>query len=237
MGLVDIQWRPLGATLWIADIVYLMSRTMHQLALGRVRLRILGEPIGGAPILALSVPGDSHRSDTAPSGRPTPPPEPAVPDSSAPAVPPEQPHTAAPSVPLSVVAGALVFAAIVVAGVAFLVRSVPNDSAGPLPRPGVAPVVDTAAPAAAPIDLRLRSGRMDDANNCIGTFEVTHGTGTRARLVAFAMDTSGAIIARDSAQVTSAVTGMFVDFRFRNVDCDKIDDWQIQATTSAQPPR
>jgi len=54
---------------------------------------------------------------------------------------------------------------------------------------------------------------------------------TRARFVAFAMDSSGAIIARDSARVASAVTGMFVEFRFRHVDCDEIADWQIEATT------
>jgi len=236
MGLVESQWRPLWATLWIAVIVYLMSRTMNQLALRRARLGILNEPIGGLPTSVLALADESQGSGAAPRREPTPTVAAPIPDSSAPTVPPTPPGPGTASIPVSVVAGAVVVGAIVVASVALFTRSAPNGSTDSLVRRGVAPLVDTTAHADAPIDLRLRSGRMD-GDNCIGTFEVTHGVGARARLVAFAMDTSGAVIARDSAQVASAVTGMFVDFRFRNVDCDEIDDWQIQATTSPQPAR
>ena len=67
--------------------------------------------------------------------------------------------------------------------------------------------------------------------DCIGTFEVTRGGGTRAQFVAFVMDTSGSIIARDSGKVDSALPGVLIDFRFRRVGCDRIYDWQLQVTT------
>ena len=60
-----------------------------------------------------------------------------------------------------------------------------------------------------------------DGDDCIGTFEVKRGSSASAQFVAFVMDTSGAILARDSASVKSAVVaGLLVDFRFRHVACD-----------------
>jgi hypothetical protein len=229
MGVVDSRWRPFWAALWIAVMLYLVARTLHYFALRRASLRILSEPMGGVHLAVPHPPGDRDRVDAtspaatnptvrAPSASRQNPPRTGAPE-------PER----VPSIPVPVVGAALVIGAAAVATVAMLMRATPNDSRDPAVASDVAPAADSAR-AAAPFDIRWRSGRPDDGD-CIGTFEVTHGTGTRAGLVAFAMDSSGAIIARDSAQMSTAVTGMLVDFRFRNVDCDEIGDWQIQATT------
>ena len=231
MGLVDARWRPLWAALWIAVIAYVLSRTMNQLALRRARLRILAEPPDGRPLtgsggVAPDTAADTtardgvarertvttHASDTPAAGAPR--------------------HGAAGvSIPLPIVAVALIVGALAVIGVSVALRTVPNNSAAATTAaPVAAPPADSAAKPDAPIDVRYRSGRMD-GDHCVGTFEVTQGHGTRARLVAFVMDTSGAVIGRDSARVDAAVPGIFVDFRFRYVECDEIDDWQIQATT------
>ena len=231
MGLVESRWRPLWAALWIAVIVYLISRTMSQLALRRARLRILSEapdgrsltnaPSGGgldpAPADASVAPVGAGATSGPTSG-----PRAAGDPTSVPM------GTRRPTIPLPVVGAAVIVGALAVVGVAVATRSAPNDSTAAVR----APVADSAAAGPdTPIDIRYRSGRMDD-DHCIGTFEVTRGRGSRARFVAFVMDTSGAIIGRDSAQVASAVAGLFVEFRFRYVDCEEIDDWQIQATTT-----
>ena len=132
------------------------------------------------------------------------------------------------SVPLPVVLAALGAGALAVVGVAFAIRTAPN--ATPPADATASAALDTAASAEKPMDIRWRSGHMED-DDCIGTFEISNGTGTRARFKAFVMDTSGAVMARDSARVDAAVSGLFVEFRFRHVDCDEIDDWRLEATT------
>jgi hypothetical protein len=229
MGLVDSRWRPLWAALWLVLIVYLVSRTMNHLALYRARLRLLREPpdgraFGAAP--RVTQPGVPERTTTDPR------PDEAftVASEPSPPVPPAPTRISARAVPLPVVAGALLVGAVVVAGVAFAIRPAPNV----IPDTVRVPAVDSAS-GDEPLDLRWHSGRADD-DDCVGTFEVTRGAGTRARLVAFVMDTSGAVMARDSAQVASAIPGLFVEFRFRHVDCDEIHDWQMQATTPKARP-
>ena len=96
-------------------------------------------------------------------------------------------------VPVSVIVAAVVVGLAVVAVTALLL---PNKSGAPARPP--APV-DTPAAADTGLDVRWRSGRME-GRDCIGTFEVKRGGGTRAQFVAFVMDTSGAIIARDSGK-------------------------------------
>jgi hypothetical protein len=236
MGLVEARWRPLWATLWLALIAYVVARTMNQLAGRRLRLQMLREslndPHAGKPREATA--GDPNA--TAPLGN-----APIAVTSSADATPSEPvaravappvvPTPAAmlrASVPLPVVLAAVGAGALAVAGVAFAIRAVPNATPPADATAAVAP--DTAAPAEKPMDIRWRSGRMDD-DDCIGTFEISNGTGTRARFKAFVMDTSGAVMARDSARVEAAVSGLFVEFRFRHVDCDEIDDWRLEATT------
>ena len=127
-------------------------------------------------------------------------------------------------VPVSVIVAAVVVGLAVVAVTALLL---PNKSGAPARPP--APV-NTPAAADTGLDVRWRSGRME-GRDCIGTFEVKRGGGTRAQFVAFVMDTSGAIIARDSGKVDAAVPGVLVDFRFRGVSCERIYDWQLQVTT------
>ena len=230
MGLVESRWRPLWAALWIAVIAYLVSRTMNQLALRRARLRILSEPPDGLPVASRSASiGTADTSSEHGGGLPT---RGGAEATGTQGVPGPGAGSTTPAVPLPVVGAALVIGAIVVAGVAVATRTAPNDSS-----PAVMPVSSDTAVARPerPIDVRYRSGRME-GDHCIGTFEVTHGNGTRARLVAFVMDSSGAVIGRDSARVESAVSGIFVDFRFRYVECDEIDDWQIQATTPRASP-
>ena len=225
MGLVDSRWRPLWAGLWISVIIYVLSRAMNQLALARARLRIVSEPVSGLALAVQHPQGDSPRPDgpdgTA-SGRSA---------SRDPGGSPSEKPTGRESggIPVHIVIAALVVGAIAVVNVALFMRRPPNDSSAMPAASSTTAATDSNAPA--PIDMRMNSRRMDDRGNCIGTFEVTQGPGTTARLLAFALDSSGAIIARDSAQVTSAVTGMFVDLTFRQVACDKIYDWQIQATT------
>jgi hypothetical protein len=219
MGLVESRWRPLWAALWLAVIAYLVSRTMNYWALRRARLKLLTETPDGRqlgvsdPPSPASVTGVPVRVVSAAPASETAPPPPAS-------------TAAKPQLPLAILSGALIVAAIVTGTFGMLLRSSPNE---PEPQPTIAPV-DSALKPEPPIDVRWRGGRADD-DDCIGTFEVTRGAGTRARLAAFVMDTSGAVMARDSAQVTSAVPGVFVEFRFRHVDCEEIDDWQIQATT------
>jgi hypothetical protein len=225
MGLVDGRWRPLWAATWIAAIVYVLSRSMNQLALRRARMRILREPPDGRPLgepAQQSAPPTAFEASSlvAAASVADAPPAADVPL-------PAPPAAAVAGVPLNFVVGAVLIAAVVVAAVAFAIRPSPNAAApAVLAEPSPEPALDPNTP----IDLRYRSGRPDD-DDCIATFELTRGTGTRARLTAFVMDTSGAVMARDSAQVASAVAGMFVEFRFRHVTCDEIDDWQIQATT------
>jgi hypothetical protein len=219
MGLVDARWRPLWATLWLALIAYVVARTMNQLAGRRLRLQMLRESLT-----------DPHGSK---------PREATVGDPDATAPPVNAPIVVTPvaqapatmfraSVPLPVVLAALGAGALAVAGVAFALRAAPNATPPADATATVAPV--TAAPVETPMDIGWRSGRMED-DDCIGTFEISNGTGTRARFKAFVMDTSGAVMARDSARVGAAVSGLFVEFRFRHVDCDEIDDWRLEATT------
>lgn len=126
--------------------------------------------------------------------------------------------------PVPVVIGAVV-AGLVAVGVTALL--LPNKSGAPAKPP--APV-DTPAAADTGLDVRWHSGRME-RGDCIGTFEVKRGGGTPAQFVAFVMDTTGAIIARDSGKVDAATPGVLVDFRFRGVTCERIYDWQLQVTT------
>jgi hypothetical protein len=126
-------------------------------------------------------------------------------------------------VPVPVVVGAVVAG---LAAVAITWQFLPNKSGAP----AAAPATAAPAPADTGLDVRWRSGRMD-GRDCIGTFEVKRGGGTRAQFVAFVMDTSGAIISRDSGKVDAAVPGVLIDFRFRGVTCERIYDWQLQVTT------
>jgi hypothetical protein len=235
MGLVEARWRPLWASLWLALIAYVVARTMNQLAGRRLRLQMLREsladPHAGKPREATAVDPDP----TAPPAN-TPIAVMSIAD-----VTPSQPvaRAVAPpvaqnpatvlraSVPLPVVLAAVGAGALAVAGVAFAIRGVPNATP---PADAMATLAPDTAAAATPMDIRWRSGRMED-DDCIGTFEISNGTGTRARFKAFVMDTSGAVMARDSARVDAAVSGLFVEFRFRHVDCDEIDDWRLEATT------
>lgn len=225
MGLVDSRWRPLWAALWLAVIAYLISRTMSHWALRRARLKLLtetpeGRPLGVSdPTPAETVTGEPLRNSSGPGS--------ALPGESVSPAPPLATRTARPSqLPVAILAAALIVAAIVTGTLGMLLRAAPNE---PEPQ-ATSAAVDSVAKPDAPIDVRWRGGRGDD-DDCIGTFEITRGAGSRARLTAFVMDTSGAVMARDSAQVATAVPGIFVEFRFRHVDCEEIDDWQIQATT------
>ena len=105
-----------------------------------------------------------------------------------------------------------------------------------------APVADTvgaataadsatmAAPADSALDIRWRGGRQNSAD-CMGTFEVTAGRGTNAGLIAAVMDKSGAVMATDSAYAKALERGDQFELRFRRVDCDRIDDWQLQVVS------
>jgi hypothetical protein len=204
---------------------------MNQLALRRARLRILSEPPEGRSLASARSSGDPDSPLADASGPPAAAGATAGHGSGRRAASDSTSVTTGKGrqvVPRPVVGAAIVAGALAVAAVAVATRPAPNDLTAALP----APAADSAAGGPdTPIDIRYRSGRMDD-DHCIGTFEVTRGPGSRARFVAFVMDTGGAIIGRDSARVESAVTGIFVEFRFRYVDCEEIDDWQIQATTA-----
>jgi hypothetical protein len=229
MGLVDPRWRPLWAAVWLAVIAYILSRTMNQLALRRARLRLLEERAApesptsksGGQLLAQDQAEESLQEQSRilkPAATPT---------RTPPSTPPIEPaQTGGTRIPLPVIAIALVVGGLVVALTSLLL---PKRRVEPSP-PSSRAAADTIAPADTGLDVRWRSGRKDD-DDCIGTFEVTRGDGARARFVAFAMDTTGAIMARDSARVASAVPGLLVEFRFRHVDCEEIADWQLQVAT------
>ena len=130
-----------------------------------------------------------------------------------------------------------VIVAAVVAGVAAVVVTslfLPIKPGAPA-KPPVS--VDSSPAADTGLDVKWRSGRMD-GGDCVGTFEVKRGSSTSAQFVAFVMDTSGAILAKDSVSVKSAVVpGLLVDFRFRRVACARIYDWQLQVTTPKARPK
>jgi hypothetical protein len=121
---------------------------------------------------------------------------------------------------------ALAFGALAVAITSLFL---PKGTPGP-ETPKAVRGVDTTAAADTGLDVRWRNGRKDN-DDCIGTFEVTSGGGTPAQFVAFVMDSTGAVMAGDSTRVESAVRGLLVELRFRNVRCEAIDDWQLQVTT------
>jgi hypothetical protein len=228
MGLVDPRWRPLWAALWLAVIAYIVSRTMNQLALRRARLRLLEEeapPDANAPKAsdsAAQAPAEEEPHERSRVLKPAP-----TPTRTPPSTPTATPiQTGGTRIPLPVIAIALVVGGLVVALTSLLL---PKRPAEPSASSAMA-AVDTVVPTDTGLDVRWRSGRKDD-DDCIGTFEVTRGDGTRAQFVAFVMDSSGAVMARDSARVGSAVRGLLVELRFRHVDCDEIADWQLQVAT------
>lgn len=225
MGLVDARWRPLWAALWLAVVASILFLTVRRLTIRRARRRSLQVQVKPERRGAASrKSGDHERAVVEPEERSrvlkpasTPPPSPAPTPPSAP--PPQR------GVPVPVIVGALVAGLVAVAVTALLL---PNKPGAPATPPATA--VDTPAAADTGLDVRWRSGRME-RGDCIGTFEVTRGGGTSAQFVAFVMDTTGAIIARDSGGVQSAVPGVLIDFRFRRVACERIYDWQLQVTT------
>jgi hypothetical protein len=239
MGFVDARWRPLWAALWLAVIAYVLSRAMNQLALRRALIRLMEEPATpGVPPGRGGKGGDSLAQDEADDEprersrvlKPTRQRQLTPSQASAPPTPGAAPPGATPPggarLPLPVIALALAFGVLAVAITSLFL---PKGSPGPGASASTQGV-DTTAAADTGLDVRWRSGRKDD-DDCIATFEVTRGNGTRAQFVAFVMDTTGAVMARDSARVTSAVRGLLVELRFRHVDCEEIDDWQLQVTT------
>ena len=159
------------------------------------------------------------------------------PASTPPRSPVETPPSAPPPdrgvrVPVPVIIGAVV-AGLVAVAVTALFLYLPNKPGAPARSPAA---VDSAAAADTGLDVRWRSGRMD-GNDCLATFEVKRGRSASAQFVAFVMDTTGAILTRDSVSVRSAVVpGLLVDFRFRRVACNRIYDWQLQVTTPKARP-
>jgi len=229
MGLVGPTWRPLWAALWLALIAYIVSRTMNQLALRRARLRLLEER--AAPDAPTAKADDSmaqDQADDAPQERSRVlKPAAATPTRTPPSTPTTTPtQTSGTRIPLPVIAIALVVGGLVVALTSLLLPKRQVEQTGP----SSTAALDSITPADTGLDVRWRSGRKDD-DDCIGTFEVTRGDGARAQFVAFVMDSTGAVMARDSARVPSAVRGLLVELRFRHVDCEEIADWQLQVAT------
>jgi hypothetical protein len=231
MGFVDARWRPLWAALWLAVIAYILSRAMNQLAHRRALLRVMREPATpGVPSVKTADVQAQNQADEEPQERS----RVLKPAASRPQTPSGTPPTPTPGtappggtgIPLPVIVFAVAFGALAVAITALFLRK-PESDPGAASSPAA---IDTAAVADTGLDVRWRSGRKDD-DDCIGTFEITRGNGIRAQFVAFVMDTSGAVMARDSTRVASAVRGLLVELRFRHVDCEEIDDWQLQVTT------
>jgi len=232
MGLVDTRWRPLWAVLWLAVIPSILFLTVR-LTLRRARLRSLQEQATRERRgLASARSVDHLRVVSEPEERS----RVLKPASTPPRSPVETPPAAPPPergvrVPVPVIIGAVVVGVVAVAITALFLPLKPGTPA----RPPTA--VDSAAAADTGLDVRWRSGRMD-GTDCLATFEVKRGRSTSAQFVAFVMDTTGAILTRDSVSVRSAVVpGLLVDFRFRRVVCDRIYDWQLQVTTPKARPR
>jgi len=229
MELVDPRWRPLWAALWLVVIPSILFLTVRRLTRRRVPL----PPPQQQPVRRNAAPAKSvehepvgpelEEESRVPKPASTPPRSPVEMPPSAP--PPER----GVRVPVPVIVAAVVVG---VAAVVITSLFLPGKPAAPAPAP-----VDSSAAADTGLDVRWRSGRMDGVD-CLGTFEVKRGSSASAQFVAFVMDTSGAILARDTASVKSAVVpGLLVDFRFRRVACDRIYDWQLQVTTPKARPR
>ena len=229
MGLVDARWRPLWAALWLTVIASILFLTIRRLAFRRARSGTLQQnetPDGSGVASGSSAEHELGNRELEENPRvlkpaSTPPRSPTETTPAAPAKP------GGGGIPVPVVLAALAAGALAVALTALLL--LPNKRGAPAN--AASPRGDSAAAADTGLDVRWRSGRMDGVD-CLGTFEVKRGSSTSAQFVAFVMDTSGAIMARDSVQVKSAVVpGLLVDFRFRRVACTRIYDWQLQVTT------
>ena len=138
-------------------------------------------------------------------------------------------------IPLSprVFAGVIGVAALITVVVAI---SLGSRAARPPSRdgPGISadnvPIAPIAEDDATPFAFRLR-GNRDVDYDCLMTFEVTGGTPAPWQVTVHVMDSSGTVIAQDAKKVASLAPGLFIDFRFRNVDCDEIKSWQFQGET------
>jgi len=227
MGLVDPRWRPLWAVLWLAVLPSILFLTVRRLTGRRTRRRSPpSQPALGRTGVARARFVDHERAAPEPEETS----RVLKPASTPPRSPVEVPPSARPPergvrVPVPVIVGAVVAGVVAVVVTALFLPIKPGTPA----RPPAS--VDSSATADTGLDVRWRSGRMDGVD-CLGTFEVKRGSSASAQFVAFVMDTSGAILARDSVNVKSAVVpGLLVDFRFRRVACPRIYDWQLQVTT------
>jgi hypothetical protein len=128
-------------------------------------------------------------------------------------------------VPVPVIAGAILAGALAV-GAAWSFMRKPNVPVAPTAGDSTA-ATDTA------LDVQWQTGRPS-GSDCVGTFLIAHGAGTRTHFVAMAMDANQKEIARDSADVAAAKPGTTFDVRFAGVKCDAIKDWQLQAATPKQ---
>jgi hypothetical protein len=143
---------------------------------------------------------------------------------------PSRPPTTVLTIPLRVIA-----IAVIVGAVAALVvwSGIRPKAVAPIGKSAAQPVDTTARPDTS-LDIQWRSARMD-GNDCIGTFHMTRGAATRAEFVAFVLDSTGKVVARDSTRVDAAAAGTSIEFRFRRVNCDRIADWQLEMRTPKAP--
>jgi hypothetical protein len=217
MGMVSPQWRPFWAALWLATIGYVVVRTVNLLEVRHARLKIMRE------VLRMEGPSEPSTSRTSRSS--TPPPGPPPPASEP--LPPKSSGGAIARIPPAVLAVSLVVAGVVALMVGYFMidrRGAPaagslSDTAGVN--------TDSGRTADTTFAFKLRGSRMEN-DDCVMTFEVTGGTGDAREITVHVMDASDVVISRDTRSVPSLTRGLFLDFQFRNAECDAIQSWQFQ---------
>ena len=215
MGMVSPQWRPFWAALWLATIGYVVVRTVNLLYERRVRLNVMREGFG---MEKRSEPPTARTSRSSSSAPEPPPPAGELP-------PPKRSGGSIDQIPPRVLAISLIVAGVVALMVGYFMI---DSSRGSIAGSGTAPAVSDSAPAAdTTFAFKLRGSRMEN-DDCVMTFEVTGGTGDAREITVHVMDSSDVVISRDTRSVPNLARGLFLDFQFRDADCDDIQSWQFQ---------
>jgi hypothetical protein len=72
------------------------------------------------------------------------------------------------------------------------------------------------------------AGWRNDKGTCIATIRVTAMGKSPRRLTLFVTDSSGAALGRDVKEAPVVAPGALVEFHFANLDCRRVDEWQVQ---------
>jgi hypothetical protein len=203
LGLVDSRIRPFWAAMLLAGTFYLISRAANYVSLQRARRVVLAEDLAGDT-------PESESAETTVVLRPSDPPIAAHP-----------PRVMSPALLGALIAG--ISGVMLVAIIALKLSAPKEEVAAGILAPDVIQreQADTSFAFSA-------AGWRNDGGTCIATMRVTALGRPPRRLSLFVMNAAGAVIGRDEIDKPVLAVGAMVDFRFRRVDCDDVEEWQVQ---------